>query len=176
MAKGRLAIESSISEDVPLEDYLKRVDLLVRGKALADALKAAAKIVQKDAQKRIPRSDRTGTKKKKSRLQQQRDMLRKPLADSIAIKMVSKKDGQLHMAITGQKLEPHMKGRDRKNTTAHSHLLEFGHKAHYWSDKPATRKTFVEAKRWLAPAVDSTQTQQNQAVISSLERSIRGAS
>jgi hypothetical protein len=175
MAKAKMAIESSISEDIKIEDYLQRVDLLVRGKALADALKAASKIVQKDAQARIPRSDRTGTSKKKSKKQRDRDMLRKPLADSIAIKMVSKNDGMLHMAITGQKLEPHMKGKDRKNTTAHGHLLEFGHKAYFWSDKPATRKTFVEAKRWLAPAVDSTQIQQNQAVISSLEKSIRSS-
>lgn len=175
MAKANLAIETTISQDVPLEDYLKRVDLLVRGKALSDALKSASKIVQKEAQKRISRSSQTGTAKKKSRKQKERDLARKPLADSIAIKMVQKNDGQLHMAITGQKIEPHMKGKDRKNTTAHSHLLEFGHKAYFWSDKPSTRKTFVEAKRWLAPSVDTTKTQQNQAVVSSLERSIAGA-
>lgn len=173
---SKMKIESSISERVPVEDYLKRIDFLVRGKALADALKAGSRVVQQDAQKRISRSDKTGTAKKKSKTQQARDRMRKPLADSIAIKMVSKNDGMLHVAITGQKLEPHMQGRDRKNTTAHGHLLEFGHKAYFWSDQPSSRKTFVEAKRWLAPAVDSTRPQQDQAVIASLERSIRSQS
>lgn len=167
-----MKIETSITEQVPVEEYLKRVDLLVRGKALADALKAGSKVVQKDASKRISRSDKTGTAKKKSKAQRDRDRMRKPLADSIAIKMVSKRDGTLHIAITGQKLEPHMMGRDRKGATAHGHLLEFGHRAHFWSDEPSTRKVFVEAKRWLAPAVDSTRPQQNQAVIASLERAI----
>ena len=73
MAKAKLAIETTISQDVPLEDYLKRVDLLVRGKALANALKSASKIVQKEAQKRISRSSQTGTAKKKSRKQKERD-------------------------------------------------------------------------------------------------------
>jgi hypothetical protein len=171
MAKA-MAIETSITEGVPIEDYLKRLDWLVRNKALADALRAGSKVVQKDAARRIPRSDKTGTAKKKSKAQRDRDKLRKPLADSIAIKMISKNDGTLHIAVTGQKIEPHMQGRDRKNTTAHSHLLEFGHKAHYWNKEPATRNTFVQAKRWLAPAVDSTKPQQQQAVVASLERAI----
>lgn len=171
---AKMAIESSITQDVPLEDYLKRVDLLVRGKALANALKSASKIVQKEAQKRIPRSSVTGTSKKKSRKQKDRDKSRKPLADSIAIKMVAKNDGRLHMAITGQKIEPEMKG-SKKTATAHSHLLEFGHKAFFWSDKQSTRKAFVDAKRWLAPSVDTTRSQQQQAMVSSLERSIAGA-
>lgn len=171
MAKA-MAIESSVKEGVPIEDYLKRLDFLVRGKALAAALKAGSKVVQKDASVRISRSDKTGTAKKKSKSQRERDRMRNPLAESIAIKMVSRNDGTLHIAITGQKLEPHMRGRDRKNTTAHGHLLEFGHKAHYWSREPATRNTFVQAKRWLAPAVDSTRTQQQQAIVTSLERAI----
>jgi hypothetical protein len=112
-------------------------------------------------------------------------------------------------------LLPHEYGKRKKSETAHSHLLEFGHRGVFWkrtnwqfgtrqedggfryrlradgtrrSDERSirsvrvatlvggqTRKDFVEAKRWLAPAVDATRAQQHQAMVAVLEKMIASA-
>jgi hypothetical protein len=212
---NKMQIETAISEDFPLEKYLQQIDLLVRHKAIPVALRAASRIVIADAKKRVPRSSKTGTAKKKSKTQQQADARRRPLADSLATKIVSKRDGEVTIAISGQKLLPHEYGKRKKSETAHSHLLEFGHRGVFWkrtnwqfgtrqedggfryrlradgtrrSDERTirsvrvatlvggqTRKDFVEAKRWLAPAVDATRAQQHQAMVAALEKMIASA-
>lgn len=209
---AKMQIESSVSESFPIEDYLKRMDWLVRHTAIPKAITAAARVVVADAKKRIPRSSKTGTAKKKSKSQQEADKRRRPLADSIGTKVVSKRDGELVIGITGQKLLPEQIGKDKKAVVAHSHLLEFGHRGVFWkrsnwefgtrsevgefkyrqrsdgtrrSDERLirtvrvatnvggqTRRDFVEAKRWLAPAVDSTKAQQHQAMVQTLESMI----
>jgi hypothetical protein len=209
---NKMQIEASVAEAFPLEDYLQRLDIMVRHQAIPTALRAASRIVVADAKKRVPRSSKTGTAKKKSKSQQQADARRRPLADSLATKIVSKRDGELTIAISGQKLLPHEMGKRKKSETAHSHLLEFGHRGVFWgrsnwqfgtkqeiggfryrlradgtrrSDERAirsvrvatqvggqTRRDFVEAKRWLAPAVDATQAQQRQAMVAALEKMI----
>lgn len=208
----KMRIESSVSENFPIEDYLKQIDILVRHTALPKAITAASKVVVNDAKKRIPRSSVTGTAKKKSKSQREADKRRRPLADSIGTKIIKKKDGQVVIGVTGQKLLPEQIGKDRKSVVAHSHLLEFGHRGVFWrrtnwsfetkledggfkyrqradgtrrSDERIqrrvksatlvggqTRRDFVEAKRWLAPAVDSTQAQQYQAMVSTLSQMI----
>lgn len=211
MAK-KMVIDTKISESFPLEEYLQRVDWLVRREALDKALRAAGKVVIADAKQRIPRSSKTGTGKKKSKSQQDADRRRRPLADSIATKIVKKNDGALVIGITGQKLLPEQIGREKKSVTAHGHLLEFGHRAVYWgrsnwqfgtkqetggfrfrlradgtrrSDERLirsvrvaslvggpTRSDFVQAKKWLAPAADTTRPQQHQAIVNTLSQMI----
>ena len=209
---AKMQIESSVSENFPVEEYLQQMDWLVRHTAIPKAITAAARVVVADAKKRIPRSSKTGTAKKKSKSQQEADKRRRPLADSIGTKVVSKRDGELVIGITGQKLLPEQIGKDKKAVVAHSHLLEFGHRGVFWkrsnwefgtrsevgefkyrqradgtrrSDERLirtvrvatnvggqTRRDFVEAKRWLAPAVDSTKAQQHQAMVQTLESMI----
>jgi hypothetical protein len=215
MAKANLAIEVDLKESFPIEEYLKDIDLFVRHKAIPTALRAASRIVVAEAKRRAPRSSKTGTAKKKSKSQQQADARRRPLADSLATKIVSKRGGEVTIAISGQKLLPHERGKRKKSETAHSHLLEFGHRGVFWkrtnwvyetkqeeggfryrlradgtreSDEKRlrtvrvatlvggqTRRDWVEAKKFLAPAVDTTKTQQHQAMIVSLEKMIAGA-
>lgn len=208
---SKMHIESSVKENFPIEQYLAQIDDLVRYKAIPRAITAAAKVVIADAKQRIPRSSKTGTAKKKSKTQRAADSRRRPLADSIGTKIVTKNDGQLVIGVTGQKLTPEQKGQ-KKSVVAHSHLLEFGHRGVFWkrsnwsfstkSEEGAfrsrmradgtrateernirtikvatlvggqTRRDYVEAKKWLAPAVDSTKSQQHQAMIQTLEAMI----
>lgn len=209
--KNKLQIESNFAENFKVEEYLQQIDVFVRHQALPKAINAASKIVVKDAKNRVSRSSVTGTAKKKSKKQREADDRRRPLADSIGTKVVKKKDGEVVIGITGQKLLPEQIGR-KKSVIAHSHLLEFGHRGVFWkrtnwryeekvedggfkyrqrrdgtrqSDERRTRRVrvavlvggqtrrdFVEAKKWLAPAVDSTQTQQHQAIVSTLQQMI----
>lgn len=159
-----------VIEDIPVEEYLAKIEWEVRHKVLNRALRAAAKLVQAAAVPRISRGAATGSSKKKSKKQKARDAARKPLAESIDIKIKSYADGLRFVAMVGPKKDSTMKG-----SVAHAHLLELGHKAHYWSKTPATRDTFVRAKKWLAPAVDTTLTQQLEAVRGTLERAVRAA-
>lgn len=210
--KNKLQIEAKFAESFPIEKYLEQIDIFVRHEAMPKAIKAASKIVVDDAKKRIPRSSVTGTARKKSKKQQEADRRRKPLADSIGTKLVRKRGGEVVIGITGQKLLPEQIGKDKKSVTAHSHLLEFGHRGVFWgrsnwqfgtktedggfrfrqrldgtrqSDERRvrqvrvatlvggqTRRDYVEAKKWLAPAVDSTKSQQHAAVVQTLEQMI----
>ena len=45
----KMRIESSVSENFPIEDYLKQIDILVRHTALPKAITAASKVVVNDA-------------------------------------------------------------------------------------------------------------------------------
>ena len=170
---AKMAFETAIGETFPLERLLSELDILVRGKALEAALKAASKIVSDEASRRISRSSATKTADKKSQKQKRADATRKPLADSIGVKVIRKKNDSVFIAVTGQKLEPSQKGGRRRSVVAHSHLLEFGHKGYLWSKKASTRKSFVEAKKWLAPAVDTTLESQQMMVIEKLDKAIR---
>lgn len=210
---AKMAFETAIGETFPLERLLSELDILVRGKALEAALKAASKIVSDEASRRISRSSTTKTADKKSQKQKRADATRKPLADSIAVKIIRKKNDSVFIAVTGQKLEPSQKGGRKRSVVAHSHLLEFGHRGVFWkrsnwqfgSEKQETgfryrlradgtrrtderrirfaraatlvggnsRKDFVEAKKWLAPAVDTTLESQQMMVIEKLDKAIR---
>lgn len=209
---NKMSIEVNLFENTSLENYLKQLDILIRHTALPKALSAAGRTVIAEAKKHVSRSSVTGTAKKKSKSQKEADKRRKPLADSIATKIVSKQDGLVVIGVTGQKLEPGQLNKEKKSVTAHSHLLEFGHRGVFWkrsnwsyADKieeggfrykmradgtrrsderltkrlrvatfigGQTRRDWVEAKRWLAPAVDATQGQQHQAVVDTLEKMI----
>ena len=163
MAKAiKMGIE--LFEDLNIESMLSELDWLVRGRVLSSALRKAAEVVKLAASPNVPRSSITQTAKKKSQKQKRADQARVPLADAIGFKVKNYGDGQVWVAIVGAE-----KQKGRVGTTAHSHLLEYGHRAYYWSDEPATRKTFVEAKRWLAPAVDSTKAQQQDAIFGVLK-------
>lgn len=164
----KMAIE--VIEEIPVEEYLEKIEWEMRSKVLARALREAAKLVQAAAIPLVPRSAITGSSKKKSRKQKARDAARKPLAETIEIKVKSYDDGLRFVAMVGPRKDSAVKG-----SVAHAHLLELGHKAHYWSKTPATRDTFVRAKRWLAPAVDSTRTQQIEVVRGTLERAVKAA-
>jgi len=157
-------VSVELEENLPIEDFLEQIDWELRSKVLAAALKQASIIVKEDAIPRIPRSQETGSSKKKSQKQKRADARRKPLADSIDFKIKPYDDGRVFVAIVGPAEEAGAKG-----TTAHAHLVELGHRAHYWSKYPASRKPFVEAKRWLAPAVDSTQQRQQNAIYYTLQ-------
>lgn len=157
----------TISETVKMEDYLSRLDFLMRGNAVSSALNAAGKVVVKAAKQNLDshRSERTGTGEKQSVKAKAARAKRKPIADSIATIVRRYRDGLLFAAIVGA----------RKPYQTHGHLLEDGHVGHFWRKKGTigpTRLGVVQAKRWLAPAVDSTRSQQDAAVIKSLENSI----
>ncbi len=162
-----VGIRMEAAEDWDLEHYLSQLDIMMRGSVVANALRAAGAIVQTEAVRRIPRSIETGTAKKKSQKQKRRDQQRKPLADSIDIKLKHYDDGRVIVAMVGPKKEGPL-----KSNVAHAHLVELGHKAHYWSKEPSSRKPFVEAKRWLAPAVDTTQSMQFDAMVGVLEKAV----
>ena len=157
-------VSVEINEDLPIDEFLDQLDWELRSKALANALKQASIIVKENAIPRIPRSRETGTSNKKSERQKRADARRKPLADSIDFKIKPYEDGRVFVAIVGPAEESGVKG-----TTAHAHLVELGHRAYYWSKYPSSRKPFVDAKRWLAPAVDSTQHRQQNAVFYTLQ-------
>jgi len=159
-----------VIEDIPVEEYLTKIEWEMRHKVLARALRESGKLVQAAAVPRISRSEVTGSSKKQSKKQQARDAARKPLAESIDIKVKKYDDGLRFVALVGPRKDSSIKG-----SVAHAHLLELGHKAHYWSKTPATRDTFVRAKRWLAPAVDTTMSQQLETVRTTLERAVKAA-
>lgn len=165
---SKMSVE--IIEDIPVEEYLARIEWEMRHKVLNRAMRAAAKLVEAAAVPRISRSASTGSSKKKSKKQKAQDAARKPLAESIDIKIKSYADGLRFVAMVGPRKDSTIKG-----SVAHAHLLELGHKAHYWSKTPATRDTFVRAKRWLAPAVDTTMSQQLETVRMTLERAVKAA-
>lgn len=63
---------------------------------------------------------------------------------------------------------------------AHAHLIEFGHEVksrgpNRKGQPPLTGVEQVEAKRWLAPAVDVTQQQQDQTFIETVKHGIQQA-
>lgn len=157
-------------EDISIESMLEQIDYLNRSTVIARALRRAANIVKENAIPRISRSEQTKTAEKKSAKQKQSDKWRKPLADSIDIVLRTYKDGLVFVALTGPKRESGQRG-----TTAHAHLLEKGHRAYFWSKQPSTRKTFVEGKRWLAPAIDTTMAHQQDVVLGTLLSAIKSA-
>jgi hypothetical protein len=55
---NKMQIEASVAEAFPLEDYLQRLDIMVRHQAIPTALRAASRIVVADAKKRVPRSSK----------------------------------------------------------------------------------------------------------------------
>ena len=147
----------TLKESKDLDGILAKLPIELRGKALADAMKAAGKIVMLDAKKRIPRGDPSHKPDKK------------PLADSLGVKVKGYNQDRRMVAIIGAKWPE----------GAHLHLIEFGHKVRQRGAKgegPGEfTGAFVPGKRVLGPAIDTTEAKQDAAIRESLAKSIKKA-
>lgn len=148
-----------INESVNLGKYLNKIDVAVRDVAKQMALEAAGRIVAQKAASLAPIGKQTGTSAKKSKRQRERDAKRKPLHKAVDLVTRKYKRGKKQVVVVGA-VKPH---------APHGHLVEGGHEGVFWG-KRFTRQSHVAAKRWLAPAVDSTQSQQHDAIVSTLKQ------
>lgn len=183
-----------MSETIKLEGFdeasklLDKISVELPRNMIPRALKAAATPVVAAAKANAPRSKVTGTWFKQSK--KQREESPTPLANTIT-SVVRSYDNGVSVAVIGPK----------HPTGAHGHLVERGHKAVYWKrdtgwnfkthwvkSKQAWRKgrvkrrvshgssgARVEGKEFLAPAADSTKSEQQRLLIVTLEEAIKAA-
>ena len=124
----------------------------MRATGLAKAARAGGNEVAKDARKRAPRGNPSHKPEKK------------PLHKTIGTVIREYANGVV-MAVVGPKYPE----------GAHGHLVEEGHEI--VTKGPEKRRTglFAKIKKFLAPAGDTTQVQQRNAVYNSLRKTIKEA-
>ena len=153
----------NITEDIDLESVLEKFPAHMKRTVLSNAVKAAGKIVQKEAMARAP----VGDPSHKPQL--------KPLAKSIGLIIKKYSNDEKFMAIVGP----------QRPAGAHGHLLEGGHDIFARGPKgvsykgkkvkPLTGKTRAAARAFMVPAIDATRTAQDVAVIESIDDALIAA-
>lgn len=137
-----------IRESVNMDDLLKRLPVEVRTKAIPSSLRASLRPAANRAKQLAPRGDKAHN----------------PSAPPLytTIKVVIREYGETIMGIMGASWPQ----------GAHAHLVERGHKLVAWGHPT---RAFVPGKEFMAPAVDSTQTEQRRKMIQKLVDMIKKA-
>ena len=147
----------TISEDVDLDGMLAQLPIELRNKGASKAVRAATKVVSTAYKGRVARG-KTGNLKR-----------------SIGQRVKTYQGGRVWVGIAGA----------RRPTGNHAHLIELGHKVNRRGTKtdsakwkrlaPLSGSARVEGKFDLVAAIDTTTSQQDNAVIDSLVESIKEA-
>lgn len=160
--KERFAGGLEIEQDIDMDAMLSRLTGEMKLKGIETGLKHVGQMVIAEAQKRVPRSSETGTKKKWSRSYRQRYRKSTPLHTQFIIKEGKYKNGKILSVVV----------KVRYPQGAHGHLVEFGHRSVLWGRRTGG---MVQGKRFMLPAIEATKTRADAAFKSGLEAAITGA-
>ena len=141
-----------------LEKLLAKLPWDLRAKSLGQAARAGGSVVRNDARKRAPIGD------------QKHNPGATALKKTIAVTVRYYDNDRRAVAVVGP----------RYPQGAHGHLVEDGHdvivsRGSRKGQKPLTGTARVEGKEFLAPAADSTKSQQTAAVLKKLRQLIKKA-
>lgn len=147
-----------ISEDIDLDYMLGNLPIQLRQKAFSAAINSACRVVVREAKRRVPIGDKSHNPQTKT------------LVDTITHVVRKYNDGRTLLGIVGPGYP----------VGAHGHLIEDGHdvkvsRGQRKGKSPLSGKDRVEAKKYLAPAVDTTQSKQDDAIINTIQRYIKKA-
>lgn len=152
---GSLAIEESINFDGVLANLASQVKIKIQ----QTGMESVGRMVISEAQKRVPRSSLTGTKKKWSRSQRQRYGKSQPLHTQFMWKHEKYKSGKVLAMIV----------KVRYPQGAHGHLVEFGHRSVLWGRRTGA---VIEGKRFMLPAVEAVRSRANDTFLRAVETAI----
>ena len=132
-----------------IEQVLNELPKILQNRTLGRALRAGGNVVKKETKRRTPRGDPKHKPDKK------------PLHKTIIVVVKEYDGGRLQMAIVGFKYPE----------GAHGHLVEHGHQI--VTRNGAKTGARVEGKQFFAPAVDTTQGQQEKAMVDVIVKDIK---
>jgi hypothetical protein len=148
-----------IHEDVEFDKILATLAPEMKLTGIKTGLQKVGQIVIAEAQKRVPRSSQTGTKKKWSKSYRQKYRKSTPLHTQFTAKEKEYQAGKVMAVIVKVKYPQ----------GAHAHLVEFGHRSVLWGRRTGG---MVQGKRFMLPAIESTKGQVQAAFLSGLENAI----
>jgi hypothetical protein len=151
-----------IVQDVDMDALLSRMAAEVKISGIQSGLKSVGQMVISEAQKRVPRSSVTGSKKKWSRSYRQKYGKSQPLHTQFIVKPKEYRGGKVQAVIV----------RVKYPQGAHGHLVEFGHRSVLWGRRTGA---IVQGKQFMRPAVDAVRAQSDAAFKSGLEAAIVAA-
>lgn len=152
-----MSIQVRLTETGNVEQLLERLPVEIRGNTMRKALRAAGRVVQKQAKANVPRSRTTRTRDKwSSKTKQQRaGVAEHHKTVGVEVRVY---DGVL-VAIVGA----------RYPEGALAHLIEQGHDLVAWG---TPLPIFVQGNPYLAPAADTTRREQEDAIIRKLSEEV----
>lgn len=159
MKKRKVGGVVEIHEDVEFDKVLSTLSQEMKLNGIKTGLQSVGQIVIAEAQKRVPKSSETGTKKKWSRSYRQRYRKSTPLHTQFVVKEKEYQAGKV-MAIIVKVKYPQ---------GAHAHLVEFGHRSVLWGRRTGN---MVQGKRFMLPAIEATKSKAQAAFLTGLEQSI----
>lgn len=159
MKKRKFGGSVEIHEDVEFDKILNTLSQEMKLHGIKSGLENVGQIVISEAQKRVPRSSQTGTKKKWSRSYRQRYRRSSPLHTQFVVKQKEYQGGKVMAVIIKVKYPQ----------GAHAHLVEFGHRSVLWGRRTGS---MVQGKRFMLPAIEATKSQAQAAFLTGLEQSI----
>lgn len=148
-----------IEESIDFENVASKMAAQVRFNVQQKGLENVGRIVISEAEKRVPRSSLTGTKKKWSRLYRQKYGNSKPLHTQFMIKPLSYRGG----TVIGMVVKV------RYPQAAHGHLVEFGHRSVLWKKRTGD---MVKGKRFMLPAIEASRSRADNAFRVGVETAI----
>ena len=144
---ARKSVSIKVVSTAKTDSLLASLPIELREKQLVKAVTKAAKVVEKEATRLAPKPGYPGDKAGKIALNTTIDVKKLIL-------------GEIVMAIVGP----------RYPMGAHGHLVEFGHAKVLWGKRTSER---VEAKPFLRPAADTTQAEQERAIVQTLKFTLK---
>lgn len=151
-----------ISQDIDMDAMLSRLAGEMKLNGIQSGLKHVGQLVIAEAQKRVPRSALTGTKKKWSASYRQKYRKSTPLHTQFIIKPKEYRGGKVMAVIV----------RVKYPQGAHGHLVEYGHRSVLWGRQTGG---MIQGKRFMLPAVEASRSQADAAFKSGLEAALVGA-
>jgi hypothetical protein len=148
-----------IEESIDFENIALKMAAQVRLNVQQRGLENVGRIVIDEAQKRVPRSSQTGTKKKWSSSYRERYKKSTPLHTQFITKPLSYRGG----TVIGMVVKV------RYPQGAHGHLVEFGHRSVLWGRRTGN---MVQGKRFMLPAIEASKARADNAFRLGVETAI----
>lgn len=135
----------SIQESVDFVGVLATFAQQVKDGIVQSGLNHVGNLVIAEAQKRVPKSSQTGTKRKWSQGYRNRYKKSTPLHTQFILKHQSYRTGKVLAMIV----------KVRYPQGAHGHLVEFGHRSVLWGRRTGG---MVQGKRFMLPAIEAVRS------------------
>lgn len=142
-----MSLKTELKGVADAEAHLAKIELALRKKVRGNALRSAAQVVRRRAKQLAPRPGYPGDKPGKPSLR-----------ETIAYRTREYRGGSIGVVVVGP----------RRPEGSHGHLVEQGHRIVSKAGVDTGKR--VEAKAFLAPAVDQTKAEQRAAFVAALKR------
>jgi len=152
MAKGGIEIKLDESAMKQAEALLMQIPELARGPGINQALREVGNLVKNAVRTLLPKPGYPGDKPGL-----------KPLRDTVKVKIVNYKGGQIKVMIVGYAYP----------AGAHGHLVEFGHEKWLWGEYIANSP--VDPHPYMQTAIDQTKPMHNQVFINGARKALAKA-